>query len=207
MPRRRFENLPEDKRLRILEAAAKEFGTCGYKDASLNRILAAAGISKGAAYYYFEDKADLFEAVVQHYMGATIATLTFPREDVDREAFWQTIAETYTQSLALMEEAPWLRGIAKACWKLPIDGGPLARIRSQARELIGTAMRVGQRSGAVRSDLPDELLIDLAVAIDTTLDRWLADRIDSLSPDELVEALGRYPALMRRVLESPEEKP
>jgi AcrR family transcriptional regulator len=205
----RFGNLPEAKRKRILEAAAKEFGSCGYEGASLNRILAAAGISKGGAYYYFEDKADLFDAVVQHYMQTAIATLAFPTQDLDREAFWRAIGDVYARSMDLLEETPWLLGIAKACWKLPQEGseGPLARIRKQARELVGRAMRVGQRSGAVRSDLPDELLIDLAVGIDEILDRWLADHIDSLSRDELMTAMARYPVILRSVLEPPEEKP
>ncbi len=50
MPRPRFYKLPEEKRERILEAAAKEFVAHGFEGASLNQILTAAGISKGAAY-------------------------------------------------------------------------------------------------------------------------------------------------------------
>ena len=60
MPRPRFEKLPVEKQEQILEAAAKEFTAHGYDGASLNRILEEAGISKGAAYYYFDDKADLY---------------------------------------------------------------------------------------------------------------------------------------------------
>ena len=56
MPRPRIARLAEDKRTRILEAAAKEFAAAGYENASLNRILEHAGLSKGAAYYYFDDK-------------------------------------------------------------------------------------------------------------------------------------------------------
>jgi AcrR family transcriptional regulator len=38
------------------------------RGASLNRILEQAGISKGSAYYYFDDKADVFLTVVQRYL-------------------------------------------------------------------------------------------------------------------------------------------
>ncbi len=60
MPRPRFNKLAPEKRERIMEAAAKEFAAYGYEGASLNRILEQAEVSKGAAYYYFDDKADLF---------------------------------------------------------------------------------------------------------------------------------------------------
>jgi AcrR family transcriptional regulator len=53
-----------------LEAAAKEFVAHGFEAASLNRILDDAGISKGAAYYYFDDKTDLYATTTLHYSGA-----------------------------------------------------------------------------------------------------------------------------------------
>src|SRR5260221_3577930 len=64
MPFERFEKLAPAKRERILEAAAQEFAANGFEGASVNRILERAQMSKGAAYYYFADKADLFGAAV-----------------------------------------------------------------------------------------------------------------------------------------------
>ena len=49
-----------------MEAAAQEFATYGFDDASMNRILETVQMSKGAAYYYFEDKVDLFFTVIQY---------------------------------------------------------------------------------------------------------------------------------------------
>ena len=57
MPRPRFQKLAEEKRHHLLETAAKAFAAHGYEGASLNQILEQAGISKGATYYYFDDKA------------------------------------------------------------------------------------------------------------------------------------------------------
>ena len=81
MPRPRFEKLAEGKRRRILEAAAKEFATYGYENASLNRMLEEAGISKGAAYYYFDDKADLYTTTLLHYLEELLEDMPF---DVSR---------------------------------------------------------------------------------------------------------------------------
>ena len=55
-----FLRLPEEKRTRILNAAWDEFTTVSFANASINRIIRAAGIPRGSFYQYFEDKDDLF---------------------------------------------------------------------------------------------------------------------------------------------------
>ena len=49
---------------KILEVGKKEFLNKGFKDASLRKIVAEAGFTKGAFYGYYPDKAALFEALV-----------------------------------------------------------------------------------------------------------------------------------------------
>ena len=78
MPTKRFHNLDPDKRAAFLEAAAEEFATHGYTGASLNRIIERAGTSKGAMYYYFEDKADLYATVVRDTVSRFVAWCGLP---------------------------------------------------------------------------------------------------------------------------------
>ena len=49
---------------KIIHFAKQEFLQCGFKDASLRNISAAAGMTTGAIYAYFKDKNALFEAIV-----------------------------------------------------------------------------------------------------------------------------------------------
>ena len=49
---------------KILEVGKREFLGKGFKDASLRKIVAKAGFTKGAFYGYYPDKAALFEALV-----------------------------------------------------------------------------------------------------------------------------------------------
>src|ERR1039457_4604637 len=51
-------------RQHILQAALKSFARCGYAATSVQHIVDAAQVSKPALYYYFEDKAELFQALV-----------------------------------------------------------------------------------------------------------------------------------------------
>jgi len=64
MPKKTFLNLPEEKRQTIVNAAMDEFAEYGFEAASINRIVANGGISKGSFYQYFEDKLDVFKHLV-----------------------------------------------------------------------------------------------------------------------------------------------
>ncbi len=44
----------------LIEAALDEFSTHSYQNASLNKIIKNAGISKGKFYYHFEDKKEFY---------------------------------------------------------------------------------------------------------------------------------------------------
>ena len=51
-------------RQQILRAALKSFARCGYAATSVRQIVDDARVSKPALYYYFADKAQLFQALV-----------------------------------------------------------------------------------------------------------------------------------------------
>ena len=51
-----------ETQIKILEIGKKEFLEKGFKDASLNKIVAEAGFTKGAFYGYYPDKTALFDA-------------------------------------------------------------------------------------------------------------------------------------------------
>ena len=55
-----FFQLPPEKRESVLNAALAEFGTHDFDAASLDRIVAAAGVSKGGLYEYISSKEELY---------------------------------------------------------------------------------------------------------------------------------------------------
>lgn len=60
MPNQTFYNLPPQKQEAIEQAAIDEFAAYGFDASNMNRIVAAAKISKGSFYQYFVDKKDLY---------------------------------------------------------------------------------------------------------------------------------------------------
>jgi len=57
-------NIEYEKRTLLIEAAKKEFREKGYNKASLRSICSKAGVTTGALYFFFENKAELFSAIV-----------------------------------------------------------------------------------------------------------------------------------------------
>ena len=75
----------EATRQALLDAARAAFGSQGYAATSLDEIVAAAAVTKGALYYHFADKESLFRAVF---------------EQVEREVSDQAVAE-------FLQPDPW----------------------------------------------------------------------------------------------------
>lgn len=206
MPRPRFKKLPAKKRERILEASAKEFAAHGYDGASLNRILDEAGISKGAAYYYFDDKADLYATTVLHYSQELLAdSLTDPAQ-FTAVNFWDELTAVYRHQFTSYAERPWVFGVVKAGGSLSAEmlmQGPLAELWEQAQFLLVQLFQRGRELGLIRTDLPEDLLLSLVIAVDDAHDRWLFDHWPELSPADLEQAARRICDTLRRLL-SPE---
>jgi TetR/AcrR family transcriptional regulator, fatty acid metabolism regulator protein len=57
----------EETRKRILEAAAQVFAAKGFHNAAVDDIVKASGTSKGAVYFYFESKDQIFLCLVEDY--------------------------------------------------------------------------------------------------------------------------------------------
>lgn len=74
------------KREQIIEGAKRVFMSVGFDAASMNDITREAGVSKGTIYVYFQNKDDLFSAMIEKERAlflATIRTVLAAHEDVE----------------------------------------------------------------------------------------------------------------------------
>ncbi len=61
-----FSNIPEEKRMKILNVAVNEFANHGFDNANINTIAKKAEVSVGSLYKYFDTKTDLFLTSVDY---------------------------------------------------------------------------------------------------------------------------------------------
>lgn len=91
MPTELFNNLKEEKKNAVINAALEEFGSMGVINASTNNIVKRCGISKGSLFKYFETKDDLcfylFELVTNEMLG----DLACKMKDFSSEIFQKII--------------------------------------------------------------------------------------------------------------------
>jgi AcrR family transcriptional regulator len=66
---------PELRRSELLDCAQALFLARGYDRASLNDVIAAAGVSKGAFYHYFASKEALLEALAERFAREALAQI------------------------------------------------------------------------------------------------------------------------------------
>ena len=206
MPRPRFNKLSAEKQERIMEAAAKEFSAYGFEQASLNRILEAANISKGAAYYYFDDKADVFMTVVQYYSQGVRFSIDVDLEQLTAQTFWPTLTRIYQQQLIYTFNHPGgigaLRAISQVSSETLEAHEVLSAFIEEITAWLTTFLKKGQAVGVIRRDLPDDLIVKLFLAMDAAHDEWLLAHQDQFTSEKIEQdIIPRLIDLLHRVLD------
>jgi len=72
----RWQRRAEDRPREICAAALEVFAEKGFAAAKLDEIAKRAGVSKGTLYLYFEDKEQLFRAVVRDSIAPNVEAIT-----------------------------------------------------------------------------------------------------------------------------------
>ena len=177
-PLSRFRKLDPSKREGILDAASAEFGSKGYDGASLNRIIAAAKISKGAMYYYFEDKADLFVTVSRRLEpDVPLAELGF-QDVAGAQEFWTVLHDLFVLALNAANDNPNAMGLGKAFYSIPKSEwftGAIGEYIAEILAKVGELFELGQSVGAVRTSPPTGVLVQMWFAMNEVLERWALD--------------------------------
>ena len=206
MPRARFEKLSPDRRRQILEAAAREFAEHGYRGASLNHVIERLGLSKGAFYYYFDDKADLFASAIGLVWELILPPETRSLEGLTAETFWPALESIARNARDRLLAEPWTLDVTRLLYNPPAD--PKVRRLVATRFAEGHAIQEawllrGRQLGVVRVDLPDGLLLGLLAAVDGAANRWLLDnwnRLEAAERDRISDCAFR---LLETLLEPP----
>ncbi|MBA4495686.1 TetR/AcrR family transcriptional regulator [Paenactinomyces guangxiensis] len=82
-----YQQIPEDKRDKVLQAAIKEFARCGYERASTNQIIQEANISKGLLFHYFKNKKNLFLATLDYCFNLLLNHMQPYMEEMSADFF------------------------------------------------------------------------------------------------------------------------
>ena len=181
----------------------QEFAARGYERASFNRIIERAGVSKGAMYYYFDDKEDLFNTVVERVLQRALGEfIEMPSAETPDE-FWEMVHRFMSQALRLIHDEPTLAGMMKSVLSLHAAGSTMAAVetvRTLYRSWAEQFIRQAQAVGAIRSDLPFDLLVSLTVAVASAGDVWLVEHHEELGAADTEMFSTQFLDMMRGAL-------
>jgi AcrR family transcriptional regulator len=109
-----------EKRRQILDGAREVFLARGFDAASMGDIAAAAGVSKGTLYVYFENKQKLFAALVAEQCRQT-AERAFVLDAVDQDAraALTKLGKSFIDGLTRPQHVATIRIVTAVAGKLP----------------------------------------------------------------------------------------
>lgn len=185
MPLQRFSKLDPDRQAAILAAARAEFSARGFNAASYNTIIKEAGLSKGAMYYYFADKADLCRTVLEPILAQLADAAGELGEFDDAQSFWREVAALTDRAMGLMLAMPDVADLSRLIYDESSNSEVLGPLVERAEVWCAELLRAGQRVGAVRSDLQLEFLATAITGLLVHTDRWIAQRYQTMDPAQL----------------------
>jgi len=150
---------PERTRERLLQAGFREVYRSGFQSASIDTILAATNVTKGALYHHFDGKEDLGYAIVEEIIAKLPQDnwlLPLQRGKNPIDALISIVQATSVRPEDVKGGCP-LVNLAQEM--SPLDEQfrkRLETIFNAWQEGIATALRRGQSEGTVRRDLVPE---------------------------------------------------
>ena len=148
-----------DTKQRILHAAVEVFGERGYRGASVDDVALAAGVTKGAVYYYFTDKNDLARDL-QHALWGQLAQDALAVYSPERPAV-DNLLECFESFLATIQSMSGARTFLREAWFTAARqcGTCRSRGRGRARPGSPTDRYGGRRTGSTGSRSRTRVLV------------------------------------------------
>lgn len=199
-PHAAFDNLPAEKRARIVELAIDEFSAVPYSQASLSRIVARAGIAKGSIYQYFPNKLALYRWLVTRELAdrkraALAAVVPAAGGDV-----FERMEGMVHAGMRFLLDNPRLAGLAANLYEPDADPDVHAlhrELRAQGQAATRAMLAEARRAGS----LSRRLDLDVAAALVTqVLGPGLAEVLLARIGTDL-RGLLKNPALARSLKE------
>ncbi len=107
----KFTQLAESKQKSIIDASVYEIANNGFKNASVNKIVEKAGISKGSLFNYFKSKNLLFDHIYQIALREVKTYLAKVRDESENDDFFTRFSKIINSGIAFINKHPRLARI------------------------------------------------------------------------------------------------
>jgi len=155
----------EGTRRCIVDEAALAFARHGYAGTSLNDVIIATGLTKGAFYFHFPSKEalalEVFRSKQQEWAAKAMDAAARKERALDQ------LMEMLRATCALHEPDQAARAVARLCWELgeePELAPQMTPFLTNWFDLLEGILRRAQAEGDVRTDIDARAVAEVCVA-------------------------------------------
>lgn len=202
MPDDAFARMAPERRDRLVTAAAHEFAAHPGPEASLNRIIAACGMSKSSFYHVIDSKEALLGIVVTTLTERAKREWTPPSPEDFASDFWTTAEGVWAEATEVWPRGEALGLLWRIVWAEP-EHPSVRAFHEAVGAWLESVLAIGRDAGAVDAETPAEMQ---AVALFTLLrgfDEWTLARVEdgtAATPEEFRAIADHQFRLVRRLL-------
>ncbi|WP_414641747.1 TetR/AcrR family transcriptional regulator [Actinocrinis sp.] len=171
---------------RLLAASLRLFAQQGFEGTSVQEIVAAAGVTKGAMYHYFASKDELLYQIYHRLLGLQTQRLTTIADGPGsaEQRVRAAAADVVESTLSSIDEAIVS---FRSIHMLPLPQRVQVRAeRRRYHERFRALVEEGQREGALRKDVPADVAVHFFFGSVNQLGTWY-HRDGELTRDQIAE--------------------
>jgi len=177
-------------RQKVLDAARRLFAERGYEPATIRDIAKGAGMSTGAVFANFQDKAELFEAVLATDMVQLAETMKAAAAETQGSVRSRLLAALSAGYHGSLEQLPLVQAVIARSWFQPVA----AEMRTRAAikpilSVVTDTLQTGVGEGELRQDADVRLLSELIY--DAFLSNYRRAAYDGWTTAQLSERMGK----------------
>ena len=182
----------------LLAAALEEFSARGYDSASINTILAAAGMSKGQLYHHFGSKEGLYLALIAELIDRKRAHFQAHPPPAGGDLF-ETLRGQLLAGLAFAQAHPEIERFSESF--LRERGNPIYdRVLKQHNFSADAGLRALVAWAHARGDLHPDLSLEAAQRILAVFFSSIAEAADLRAPGDVATRIDEIIGFLRRGL-------
>lgn len=170
-------------RKRLLDAALRVIARKGYSSATVDEIVAEAGVSKGLAYYHFKNKAAIASSILETGVNDLISS--FERIAAESE----TAAAALSRMLdcfcsAIVDNQEFSQFFLNELWRGSRDWtSKLQPIEDKLISILSSQIKRGQHEGAIRAQVDPKFGAVAIVGLSLTAAGYYVVRIEGIDAD------------------------
>jgi len=195
MPKETFFNLPEDKRALICKVAVEEFAEYSFDKASVNRIVAKAGIAKGSFYQYFNGKKDLFLFLLQLAAKEKFNYFSPLVNNSNHLDVFTLFRELYKSGIQFAADHPEYAAISKKLTEnkdSPIFKEVLVENLPTAYQFFETLLENARDKGEIRTDIDLRMLAFMVASMSNLVVEYYTEFVAEDYAEKMIETLDQF---------------